>query len=51
MYRFDLLRIPGLGARGFDYINEALKTGDAARLQALFGAAERTLLPGNERSS
>jgi hypothetical protein len=46
-YRYDLLRIPGLGARGFDYINEALNTGDAARLQALFGA----VMPHNERSS
>jgi hypothetical protein len=50
-YRYDLLRIPGLGARGFDYINEALNTGDAARLQALFGAAEPAVMPDNERSS
>ena len=34
--RYDLLKVPGLGPRAFDYINDALNRADAERLSALF---------------
>jgi DNA-directed RNA polymerase alpha subunit len=36
MHRFDLLRIPGLGPRAFDLINDALNKGDVDRIEGLF---------------
>jgi hypothetical protein len=36
MHRYDLLKVPGLGPRAFDYINDALNRGDAHRLHGLF---------------
>ena len=36
--RFDLLRLPGVGAHVFDYVNDALNRGDLARIEALFAA-------------